>query len=77
MHNIYIRWFYALRFVACKISVDAFRLLGSKLLLANCVYLYLVPFLPNCIGNLLAYVAALFVTSVWRWLKVRGGVVRA
>ena len=32
--------------------------------LQNCVYFYFVPFLLNRIGNLLAYVAALFVTSV-------------
>ena len=30
--------------------------------LQNCVYLYLVPLLLHGIGNLLAYVAALFVT---------------
>ena len=28
-------WFYALRFVTCKVSVDAFSLLYSKLLLAK------------------------------------------
>ena len=31
----------------------------------NWVFLYLVPFLLNWIGNWLAYVAALFVTSVF------------
>ena len=30
--------------------------------LQNCVYLYFVPFLLHRIGNLLAYVAAFFVT---------------
>ena len=40
--------------------------------LQNCVYLYFVPLLLNGIGNLLAYVAALFVTRVCRWLSVRG-----
>ena len=36
------------------------------------VYLYLVPLMLNGIGNILAYVAALFVTSICRWLGVRG-----
>ena len=40
--------------------------------LQNCVYLYLVSVLLNRIDNLLAFVAALFVTSVCRWLSVRG-----
>ena len=40
--------------------------------LENCVYLYLVPLRLNGIGNLVAYVAAFFVTSVSRWLSVRG-----
>ena len=40
--------------------------------LQNCVYMYLVPLLLNGIGNLLAYEAALFMTSVCRWLSVRG-----
>ena len=45
--------------------------------LQNCIYLYLVPLLLNRIGNLLAYVAALLVTSVCRWLSLRGWVVSA
>ena len=51
--------------------VDAFSLLYSKLLLAK-LCLYLVPFLLNRIGNLLAYVAALVVTSVFRRISVLG-----
>ena len=39
--------------------------------LQHCVYLYLVPFLLNGIGNLLAYVAALFVTTVSWLLSLR------
>ena len=35
MHNLYILWLYALRFVTYKGSVDAFSLLYSKLLLAK------------------------------------------
>ena len=35
MHNLHIMWLYALRFVTCKVSVDAFSLLYSKLLLAK------------------------------------------
>ena len=35
MHNLYIMWLYALRFVTCKVSVDDFSLLYSKLLLAQ------------------------------------------
>ena len=38
----------------------------------NCVYLNFLLLLLNGIGNLLAYVAGLFVTSVCRWLSVRG-----
>ena len=64
-------WLYASRFVICKASVDAFSFLFSKLLLAKCVSLYLVSILLNGIGNLLAYVASLFVSSVCRWLSVR------
>ena len=60
MHNLYIMWLYVLLFVSCKVSVDAFSLLYFKLLIQIGVYLYLVL---KCIGNLLAYVAALFVSS--------------
>ena len=35
MHNLYMVWFYALRFVTCNFSLDAFSLLYSKLLLAK------------------------------------------
>ena len=35
MHVLYIMWFFALRFVRCKVSVDAFSLLYSKLLRAE------------------------------------------
>ena len=38
----------------------------------NCVYLYLVTLLLNRIGNFLAYVADLLVTSVCRLLSVCG-----
>ena len=38
----------------------------------KCVYFYLVTLLLNRIGDLLAYVAAIFVTSVCRFLTVRG-----
>ena len=72
MHNLCIMWIYALRFVTCKVTVDAFSLLYSKLLLAKLSLFYVVPLLLNCFGNLLAYVAALFVTYVCRWLSVRG-----
>ena len=43
-----------------------------KYYLQNWVYLYLVAFLLNCIGNLLAYLAALFVTSVCGFLSLLG-----
>ena len=53
--------------------MDAFSLLYSKLFfLRNCVYLYLLPILLHRIGNSLAYVAALFVTSVCRLIRARG-----
>ena len=35
MHNLYIMWLYALQFVTCKASVDAFSLFNSKLLIAK------------------------------------------
>ena len=35
MHNSYIMWFVTLRFVSCKITVDAFSLLFFKLLIAK------------------------------------------
>ena len=62
MHNLYIMWLYAFRFVACKVSVDASVCYIPSYYLQNC--LYLVPLLLNGIGYLLAYVAVLFVTSV-------------
>ena len=40
--------------------------------LQNWVYLYLVPLLLNSTGYLLAYVAALFVSSVCRLLSLSG-----
>ena len=41
MHDFYITWLYALRFVTCKVSVDVFSLLYSKLLLAKlCLLLF-------------------------------------
>ena len=35
MHNLYIMWLYALQYVTCKVSVDAFSLLYSNLLFAK------------------------------------------
>ena len=35
----------------------------SNFLHANCFYIYLVPLLVHRIGNLIAYVAALFLAS--------------
>ena len=64
MHNLYILWVNAFHFIICKISVIAFTLLYSKLLLAKlCLFLFGATW---CIGYLLAYVAALFVTTVCR-----------
>ena len=56
MNNLYIMWLYALRFVTCKVGV----------------HLYFVQLLLNGIGNLLAYVAFSFVSSVCQWICVRG-----
>ena len=53
--------------------MDAFNLLYSKLLLAKLCLFDLMPFLLKCFGNLVAYVAAYFVTSVCRWLGGRVG----
>ena len=62
-------WLYALRFVTCKVIVDVFCLLYSKLMIAK---LSLFVLVLNRIGNLLAYVAALFVTSVCRLSSLSG-----
>ena len=62
MHSLYIMWLCALRFVTCKVSVYY----NPNYYLQSWVYLYLMRFLLNGTGNLLAYVAALFVTSVCR-----------
>ena len=56
-------WLHAFRFITYKVSLDAFVCYIPNYFLQNFVYLYLVPLLLNCIGNLLAYVAASFVTS--------------
>ena len=72
MHNSYLMWFCALRFVTCKVSVDGFGLLFSKLLLAKLNLIFLVPLLLNWFGILLAYLAALFMTSVCRLLSLSG-----
>ena len=53
--------------------MNAFSLLYSKKLLAKLFFfLYLVSLLLHGVGNLLAFVAALFVTSVCQLLSVRG-----
>ena len=72
MHILFIMWLYALRFISCKVSVDAFILLYSKLLLAK-LSLFVCDVVLNSIGNLLAYLAALFVTIVCRLLSLTGG----
>ena len=64
MPNFYITWLHALRSDTCKVSVDAFNLVLNRI---RNTYLVL-----NRIGNLLAYVAALFVTSVYRLLSLSG-----
>ena len=61
---------YAFQFCTCKVRVDAFSLLYSKLLFAKSSCL--VPILLHRIGNLLAYVAALYVSSICLLLSVRG-----
>ena len=72
MHNLYIMRLCSFQFISCKISVDAFSLIYSKLLLAKlCLFVFGDTFAAS-IGNLLAYVASLFVTSVCRLLTVRG-----
>ena len=54
--------------------MDAFNLINSKLLLAKLCLFVLVPLLLHGIWKLLAYVAALCVTStsVCRLLRFRG-----
>ena len=68
MHKLCIMWLYALRLVKCKVSVDGFSLLYSKLLHANLNLFVFGSLLLNSIGKLLAYVAVLFVTSVSRFV---------
>ena len=69
MRNLYIMWPYVLRFILCKIIVDAFSWLYSKLLMAK---LSVFVFGAESLGNSLAFVAALFVTSVCRLLSLSG-----
>ena len=54
------------------LHVDAFSLFYSKLLFAKLSLFLFSLILPNCIDNLLAYVAALFMTSICRLLSLRG-----
>ena len=57
MFNFYMMWLYALQFVTCRVSVDAFSLLYSSYCMQNWVYLFQVLILLNLMGKLLAYVA--------------------
>ena len=54
------------------LHVDAFSLFYSKLLFAKLSLFLFSLILPNRIDNLLAYVAALFMTSICRLLSLRG-----
>ena len=67
MHNLYIMWIYALRFV----TLDVFSLLYSNLINAKLSLFVLGATFDELIGKLLAYVAVLFVTSVYRLLSLR------
>ena len=69
MHNLFIMGLYALRFVTCKVGVDAFSWLYSKLIIAK---FSLFVFGAESHWHFLAYVAALFVTSVRRLLSLSG-----
>ena len=60
-----------------KCGLDAFNLIYSNLLLAKLCLFVFGAILLHRIGNLLAYVAALFVTSVCRLLSIRGRECRA
>ena len=55
MNNLYIRWLYTLRFVTCKVSVDAFSLSSSELLFAK-----LCPFIFG----------ATFAESYWQFISI-------
>ena len=59
-------------FFMCKISVDAFSFLYSKILLAKLCLCVFDATLLHSIGNLLAYVAVLYASSFCRLLSVRG-----
>ena len=65
MHILLIMWLYAVHVVTFKVCVDCFSLLYSNLLLGKWCPFEFGSILLNRIGNLLAYIAALFVTSVF------------
>ena len=72
MHNLCLMSFRAFRFLTCKASVDALSFLYSKLMLAKLYKFVFGAAIAESHWQLLAYVAALLLTSVWRWLSVRG-----
>ena len=57
MDNLYIVRLHALRFVTCKLSVDAFSLLYSNFLLEKLSPFVFGATFAECIGNLLAHLA--------------------
>ena len=68
----FLKWiFYAIWFYAFQASVDAFSFSYSKLVHAN-LSVGIVALLLHCIGNLLAYVAALFMASVTKLSRAHG-----
>ena len=73
MHNLYIMWLYALPFVTCKVDVNAFSLLYSKLLLAKLSLFEFGATFAELRGIFFkAYVAVLCVTNICRLLSLRG-----
>ena len=63
---------YSLQFVTCESSVDAFSLLYSESLLVKLSLFLFGATFAELLGNLLAHVAALFLTSVCWLLSLHG-----
>ena len=58
MHNLYIMWLYAFRFVQANLAPMPSVCCIPNYYLQNCVYLYLVPLLMHLNDNFLVYVCS-------------------
>ena len=72
MQDLFLMWLYDCDLLhAMLVWMPSVRYIPNYYL-QNWVYLYFVLFLANSVGNLLAYIAALIVNSVCRFLVLRG-----